>query len=382
MTNRRHTVAASGRAARVLAVASVSVAAAALGVIAVGTPADRADDTVVQDAAGSRWYSHRDGGSASRFHRAAPGTTASSGTWSSSAPSSSVAPAPAPAPSSAAPSSSATAPAPKPQAPAPAPSVKSSAAAAPKPQAPAPAPAPAPAAKPAAPAATSSGGTTAAPQGAPAGWRQVFTDDFTGSSLDSTWRKYSGQPGGSPYGRWDPSHVQLSNGELVLSQTNQGGEWVAGGLANRTALTYGKVEMRMRVDAGDEMKYAALLWPADDTWPPEIDFAEDAGGNRSGTTASLHYGSNNTTIGTQTKADFTQWHTVGVEWTPGRVVYTLDGQAWGQTDNANVPRTPMELAIQVQPGGCQEGGGRFGCGVGNPSVTALHVDWVKLYAQG
>ncbi|MCZ2803709.1 glycoside hydrolase family 16 protein [Modestobacter sp. VKM Ac-2983] len=243
-------------------------------------------------------------------------------------------------------------------------------------------PAQAPASTPVAtaPAATTGGGT-AAPKGDLAGWRQVFVDEFNGSSLGSQWKLYSGQPGGSPYGRWDPSHVAVGGGNLTLTQTQQNGEWVAGGLANRTTIQYGKVEMRFRVDAGDEMKYAALLWPADNSWPPEIDFAEDAGGDRSATTGTVHYGSNNTMIGQQVEADFTQWHTIGVEWTPGKVVYTLDGQAWGSTDHPGVSSTPMNLAIQVQPGGCQGGGAAFGCGVGDPAVTSLQVDWVSIWAR-
>ncbi|MGR7024971.1 glycoside hydrolase family 16 protein [Geodermatophilus sp. URMC 62] len=185
--------------------------------------------------------------------------------------------------------------------------------------------------------------------------------------------------GGSPYGTWSPSQVQVAGGFLNLRNGLQNGQWVSGGLASTVSQTYGKWEMRFRIDAGDEIKYAALLWPDGPNWPPEIDFAEDAGGNRSGTTATLHYGADNAMVGERVATDLTQWHTMGVEWSPGRVVYTLDGRPWATTDHPGVPNEPMHLAIQTQPGGCQ-GGAAFGCGGGTPGTTSMQVDWVTVYA--
>ena len=236
---------------------------------------------------------------------------------------------------------------------------------------------------PLAPVAAAAPAGSAAPQGNQAGWRQVFVDNFDGNSLGSDWRTYSGQPGGSPYGRWDPSHVNVSNGALVLSNDQQGGQWTSGGLAHRLGQTYGKWEMRFRIDRSDEIKYALLLWPDSDRWPAdgEIDFAEDAGGDRSGTTSTLHFGADNQMINDRVNADFTQWHTVGVEWSPSQVVYTLDGQPWKTTSNNGVPTGPMHLAIQTQPGGCQGSHDAFGCGSGTPASASMQVDWVAVYAR-
>ncbi|RFU22391.1 hypothetical protein D0Z06_07090 [Geodermatophilus marinus] len=272
----------------------------------------------------------------------------------------------------------------------PAPSSPSAQAPAPAPEAetapqqagssPAPAPAPAAATPAPTPSSTATGAAGNAPTGDVAGWRQVFSDDFDGSTLGSQWRTYSGQPGGSPYGTWSPSQVQVSDGFLNLRNNLQNGQWVSGGLASRIGQTYGKWEVRFRIDASDEIKYAALLWPDGPSWPPEIDFAEDAGGDRSGTTATLHYGSDDSMVGERVAVDLTQWHTMGVEWSPGRIVYTLDGRPWATTEHQGVPSEPMHLALQTQPGGCQGGGGAFGCGVGNPGTTTMQVDWVTIYA--
>ena len=64
------------------------------------------------------------------------------------------------------------------------------------------------------------------------GWRQVFTDDFNGRTLDSSkWRLYWGKPGGDPAGWFDPRHVAVSHGMLVISayrDRRDGGKWATG----------------------------------------------------------------------------------------------------------------------------------------------------------
>ena len=70
---------------------------------------------------------------------------------------------------------------------------------------------------------------------------------------------------------------------------------------------------------------------------------------------------------------------MGVEWTPGKLVYTLDGRVWGKVQSAEVPSEPMELAIQAQAGTC---GDRFmPCpSAATPSLVDLQVDSVTAYA--
>ena len=218
------------------------------------------------------------------------------------------------------------------------------------------------------------------PVGDVAGWRQVFADDFTGSGLSSRWGAYSGRPGGDQYTTWSPSQVQAGNGRLVLRGQEQDGQWLTGGVSNHTvSQTYGKWEVRLRVDRSDDLTYAVLLWPERPVWPPEIDFAEDGGGVRDATTATLHYGSDNAQIQREVRADFSQWHTVGVEWLPGKLTYTLDGRPWATAESSGVPDMPMWLAVQTQGGGCEKDQVR--CPIaGSPAVPSLEVDWVSVYA--
>ena len=132
------------------------------------------------------------------------------------------------------------------------------------------------------------------------GWRQVFTDDFNGRTLDSSkWRLYWGKPGGDPAGWFDPRHVAVSHGMLVISayrDRRDGGKWATGGLSSSRGLaqTYGKYLVRFRLDPGIGVGHAALLMPANNSWPPEIDFSEDNGSGRTGTLATLHYGKDDT----------------------------------------------------------------------------------------
>jgi beta-glucanase (GH16 family) len=225
------------------------------------------------------------------------------------------------------------------------------------------------------------------PTGNLPGWHQVFADDFSGSTLDtSKWRLYWGQPGGDPGGWFDPSHVSVANGQLVISgyrDPADGGKWATGGLSSSPGLvqTYGKYLARFRFDAGVGIAHAILLWPADNSWPPEIDFSEDNGSNRETAYATLHYGAANTQVQRQVAVNLTHWHTLGVEWTPGRLVYTLDGRPWSTLTSSHVPAIPMTLDIQTQAWACGTSTWERCPNATTPSHVNLYVDWAVAYAQ-
>jgi beta-glucanase (GH16 family) len=228
---------------------------------------------------------------------------------------------------------------------------------------------------------------TAMPVGDTPGWNQVFADDFNGPTLNTNlWRLYWGQPGGDPGGWFDPNHVSVSNGMLIVSAYQDpadGGKWASGGISSSPGLvqTYGKYLVRFRFDAGAGVAHAILLWPADNSWPPEIDFSEDNGANRQTTYATLHYGANNTQVQDHATVDLTKWHTLGVQWTPGRLVYTLDGKAWATVNNAQVPATPMTMDIQTQAWACGTSTWEQCSNASTPSHVNLYVDWAVAYSM-
>jgi len=224
------------------------------------------------------------------------------------------------------------------------------------------------------------------------GWQRVFADDFTASTLSSRWKSYWGVPGGDPGGFFDPTHVTESGGQLVISAFKDPTDiaydagpntYVTGGVSSSPsfAQTYGKYLVRFKFDAGVGIAHAILLWPATNTWPPEIDFSEDNGANRQTTYATLHYGPNNTQVQRSTPVNLTQWHTLGVQWTAGHLVYTLDGKNWATVTNTNVPSTPMNLDIQTQAWACGTSTWEQCPNSTTPAQVNLDVDWVVAYAR-
>jgi len=217
------------------------------------------------------------------------------------------------------------------------------------------------------------------------GWHQTFTEDFVGDSLNDAWFTYEGQPAGDNGGWFSPSHVAVDGGKLVIraqkEQTARGPLYVTGGVSNHNVFSqkYGRFDVRFRMDKGVGIAYALLLWPSSDKWPPEIDIIEDNGHDRTNTSATMHYDPDDKKIQRFiTKNDFSKWHTATLEWTPGHLVYRLDGKVWATIDSSHVPDEPMDLALQTQAWGC--GGTWEACpNSTTPPVVNLEVDWVSLY---
>jgi Glycosyl hydrolases family 16 len=209
------------------------------------------------------------------------------------------------------------------------------------------------------PASAPSGGGSAGPSGAGVpgslpGWRLTYSTDFPGNSLPSHWGAYSGEPGGDPDGNWNPADLAVSGGELHFYAANgsTGGVSFFG-----NPQTYGQYLVRMKGDdePGINISDILLLWPDNNVWPPEIDFFEDNGGDRSGYMATVHAGSDgddsNQVHVNVNNNNATQWHTYGVQWTPSTITFTVDGQSVGsvsQRDTGSWPNIPMNLDLQSQ----------------------------------
>jgi beta-glucanase (GH16 family) len=182
-------------------------------------------------------------------------------------------------------------------------------------------------------------------------------------------------------------HLQTYQDPGAESHAGCSSPWVSGGVSSARALkqTYGKYLMRVRSDQGAGVSAIALLWPSNNSWPPEIDFFE-APGSRTSNQATLHCGSGGSDgcqVHKSITADFSQWHTVGVEWTPQMISYTLDGSVWATvpSNTASIPSINMELDIQAQAGTC---GGSSTCPDATTASQApgvdMQVDWVVAYA--
>lgn len=216
---------------------------------------------------------------------------------------------------------------------------------------------------------------------APRGWKRVWADDFGRAAVSIYWDKYSGYPGGYSNGRWSPKHVQSTHGMLVLHGYREGSTFVTAGVSatRKTSLLYGKYLVRMRADKGVGVGYVALLWPTKGGWPPEVDFAEDGGRDRSTTSGTAHFSASNLQRQKILKIDFTKWHTVGVEWTPTALRYTIDGRVWATMTGAAVPRVPMHLAIQSAALRCTAWSACVSSRT--PAHVNIYVDWVDVYRR-
>jgi beta-glucanase (GH16 family) len=223
--------------------------------------------------------------------------------------------------------------------------------------------------------------------GAKAGWYMTFSDDFLGTSLNTNkWYEYTGHPGGEPETDYSPSHDVVTDGMLILKGYKDDGVWTTGGVSNGKSgsQTYGKYEVRFKMDEGIGITYAALLWPANNTWPPEVDFAEDDSAARSNVNAFQHFAKADGTDGqfiNQTAVNMTQWHTLGVEWTPDRITYTLDGAAWAVQTNTYVPSIPMVLDLQTEAIACTGNNPTQCISSSTPSEVDMDIDWVVEYGQ-
>ncbi len=208
------------------------------------------------------------------------------------------------------------------------------------------------------------------------GWRQVFFDDFTGADLDPrAWGRYDG-PGTAGVGWRAPEQVTVVDGRLRLAGIGD----VGGGLRHRRDLLYGRWEVRARMERGAGFGPTILLWPGSGEWPEdgEIDIAEVPRAERRTSHFTVHWGADNRTASNAVDADFTQWHVFGCEWWEDRVRALLDGRpTWElRAPREAIPRTPMHLAIQLDPGAP-------GTWIGprdaaTPPVVTMEVDWVRV----
>ena len=236
---------------------------------------------------------------------------------------------------------------------------------------------------------------TPIPTGNLPGWTEDFADDFTESSFaaDPAWTAYSGAPAGSrDEGWWEPSHDVITDGELQLRgyQDPLGyaagalpGSYVTGGVETSDfSQTYGKYLVRFRIDQGQGIAFDALLWPITDGSHDEIDFAEDNGAApRQWNTVTVHYGPNNMKLVNALEVNMTQWHTIGVEWSPGQVVYTIDGRDWATSTNPNIPSQPMRLDLQTQAWACGSDPWEQCTDQTTPNEVDMEVDWVVAYSR-
>jgi beta-glucanase (GH16 family) len=198
---------------------------------------------------------------------------------------------------------------------------------------------------------------------------------------------------------YSPANVAAAAGTLRLSaeERETGGRTYASGMvttAGTFSFTYGTVEWRARPVKGQGLWQALWLHGNDcaptfqsgsqlcPSWPApgseEIDVLEYRGGLPQQIHMAFHH---NTEPGQTAGMDCqwngpdysADWHTYTVEWSPGQLVWKIDGVERCRAVN-NVPATPMYLVMNMAVGG-------FWAGAPNENTAfpqSFQVDWVRV----
>jgi hypothetical protein len=238
--------------------------------------------------------------------------------------------------------------------------------------------------------APASGGQAGLPPGVGNGWHLVDSDDFNGGSLDTKkWQVYNAKST-NQVSAWSPDLVWVSDGQLQIAGkgSNPSGDGnVSGGVcwcSGNGNQTYGIWQVRAKFENGKGYGQAILLWPQSGRWPQdgELDFVEAPRATKDVAYGTVHWGDTDTSDETELHGDYTEWHTYTVEWRPDRVRMFIDNQVLYDSAASKVhpviPHTPMQLAIQQEPGPFSTNW------VPRPDTTTpdqvvMHIDWVKIY---
>ncbi len=246
------------------------------------------------------------------------------------------------------------------------------------------------------------------------GWKLVWHDEFSGTSLDTTkWnvllREHSKH---NELQYYVPDEVYVENGLLRLrSRLRKYGdmEYTSGRLDTRGkyAPVYGRFEIRARLPSGKGLWPAHWLYPQNRNWQmemlmhetvasgkesyipeerpwySEIDIMEFLGHEPDVVYGTLHYysfdGHKRTSSGKiKGPVDYSEdFHVYALEWEPDSIKWFIDGQLIHSTASG-IPHTPHYLILNTAVGGGWPG---------NPDSTTIFpqyhdIDYVRIYQKG
>ncbi|MDQ3898297.1 MAG: family 16 glycosylhydrolase [Actinomycetota bacterium] len=243
------------------------------------------------------------------------------------------------------------------------------------------------------------------PVGSSGGANLVFSDEFDGTSLNTAkWHTCSwwstttcSIETNKELELYTKNNVSVANGVLKLQARREtatawngktynytSGMISSGGRSGEIApgftFTYGYMEARVKVPRGQGLWPAFWTLPADYSWPPEIDAMEILGHQPDTTFMHYHYndasGAHQGPGKSWTGPDFSaDWHTFGVDWQPGSLVWYVDGvERWRFTD-PSVTSKASYLVLNLAVGGTWPG---------SPDASTVFpsdylVDYVRVF---
>lgn len=251
-------------------------------------------------------------------------------------------------------------------------------------------------------------GSSARPTGSPAA-RLLLDEGFDSNTLGSSiwntchwWQVKGCTIGSNNELEWyTPQQVSISEGTLRLTAERRatpgsdGKDYkFASGMVTtgppahgepaKLAFTYGTVEVRFRIPEGRGLWPAIWLLPASEESVPEIDMLEVLGQNPG--QLLMHFHPKDPSASTSGKIyDLPRgntlaggWHTVSLDWTPGKLVYFLDGRQVWQLVGSQIPDEPMYLVMNLAVGG--EYPGPPDAGTKFPAT--FEIDHVWIWGHG
>ncbi|MBE6067773.1 MAG: glycosyl hydrolase family protein [Clostridium lundense] len=239
----------------------------------------------------------------------------------------------------------------------------------------------------------------------------VWEDDFEGTSLDKTsWyclQRSDGSGNGQLEYNTDRSkNVRVENSNLVITARKEnfrGLPWTSASIntSNLHEFQYGRIEAKMKLPKAQGM------WPAfwamgaelnmftDDfgqnyntglSWPEcgEIDIME-FWGMATSVYSAIHWHNgtgHQSTSGGGHLVDVTNYHIYGMEWTPEKIDFMVDGVVHGTfniematVDGKNPFRKPHYLLLNLAVSGDSKQPNES-----TPIKSSMYVDWVRVYA--
>jgi beta-glucanase (GH16 family) len=248
------------------------------------------------------------------------------------------------------------------------------------------------------------------PMGQSDDWNLLFSDDFDGTSLDTSkwttcyWWDNDGCTNASnnELEWYQPDDVLVSNGTLKLRaqkrtiNASDGNtyEYTSGMITSgrdtwerllpaRFAFQYGYAEIRAKAPSGKGLWPAFWMLPDDHNSKPEIDAMEIIGQEPNTIEMHVHYlrsdGSVASSGSSWTGPDFSaDWHTFAVDWQPEAIIWYVDGiERWRYTDTLTIPAEPLYLLVNLAVGGDYAGAPDSS----TPFPSYYEIDYVRVWSK-
>ncbi|HEX7713096.1 MAG TPA: glycoside hydrolase family 16 protein [Bacillota bacterium] len=242
-------------------------------------------------------------------------------------------------------------------------------------------------------------------------WKLVWEDDFNGPMLDQN--------------KWSPvmqcvnprqeqqvflqENVSVRNGCLILASKKE--DWTGTdklhpdqvvtrnytsgevGTWEKAVWKYGRFEIRAKLPAGQGVSSYVVLYPNDDTWPPEIHIMVMRGdqpdkiyfANYWGADAK-HQRSDNSgpvSVNDYMVNDFSAgFHTFTLEWSPRKLQWYIDDIPKYQVTR-NIPDKPLCFVLGTAVGGvfCGDPYDPKFRGIPSSFPQYLIIDWVRVFQR-